>query len=300
MIKNIFALFMVFLFISLSLINGEEYSSITDISRLPPLIFDRVSERLILIVSSGIHDYRFLVLETDGIGTLEVRAQKNESGFYELFVNYNERLIVNGERVDIDIEMNFFIYRGNIYSGTDLIGISPFLFDIPITFDYLLSGDVDPRYLGSQINYPDKPALVRGAYDLEVILLMSEYVIEASKLGYEETPSKIAFPIYKAEVRGRIPLKSMFVLPAYLLPGDIIKMLNNIAKSVSVFEEIQISFIYLDIVLSKEYIDLYRDFVVNEVVCINLCPTVQVDIQAVITLSMLIILFLIIIYIKRG
>jgi len=300
MINNIYSLFIIILISFMTLAYGEEHNTITDLTNIPPLTFERLSERLILIVDYGIHEYRFLVLETNGLGTLEVTANRHESGAYELLVNYKESLIVDDERVDINVKMNLLLYRGNIYYETDLIGLSPFLFDIPITFDYLLGGDVDPRFLGSKISYPNKPVTIRGTYNMEVILLRSNDVIEASKLDMGDLISEISLPLYEAEVRGRIPITSMFALPSYILPLDIVEMLNDVAKNISGLEDIRISYIYLDIILSNDFMDLNRDFVANEIVCINLCPTTQLDIQAVLTLSMLIILVVIIIYIKRG
>ncbi len=134
---------------------------------------------------------------------------------------------------------------------------------------------------------------------MEVILLTSTEKIYGKRLAGGDFTGELSMPIYMVEFRGRIPLYSQFIVPAYVISNESVELLMEIARDMIGRDPRPLAYLYMDMVLSQRFLEEYGDLIESEVTCIEMCPSPRLNIQLLITLGILSTLALVVIYIRR-
>ena len=257
-----------------------EYSLLSDVG----LVFEGVDGGLVLYS-----------LEAPEASTVVVEVSKLPNDVHNLTI----RII--GLGLGKDLWFSLLLYKNHIYIGDELLGFSPFYFDIPVTFDYLLDEVSRLEYLGYAVAYPDKPVKMVGYMGFEAIPLQVKEGLAVSHLGVDDlgfnTASKLAF--YKAEVRGRLALKVDVLLPANVLPYESYSMLVSHVSGVLGMDLPPLRYLSLSMGISNEYVSRYRDFILGQPVCIERCASTQLSMEGVLFLILLAAIVALVVMVRR-
>ncbi len=211
---------------------------------------------------------------------------------------------INGEITSISLNgSRLLVYSNYLYIGQYQVGFSPFYFDIPVTFDYLLSLNSNPTYLGHVLQYPQKPVWIEGYMGFNVVYLFSKGVLESIKLtqsSIEETLTRLA--IYEAEIRGRIPVMVSVLLPVEIFdPISLTYLLDIVGSGIngSVVDRLTPRYIHLTYGLSTNFVNSFIEVINNEPICVEMCPSTGIALESLLLIVVLAAIIAIVVMVRR-
>ncbi len=246
------------------------------------LEYTTISDKFIAIFGNDESGYGYYSVDLLDKGFLRIEIEELDLSVKEIRGYFEGE--VNSFDYEAKIEFDFvlLLYKNNVFFEDMLLGFSPFYFDIPVTFDYLLSGNVQPSYLGYPLEYPDKPVNIKGYMGFNVIIIYSKNTLTATKITQDVlAEGRVSLPVYEAEIRGRFPLTVKVVIPSYVLDEEAVFMIKDLVSQLSGVNVSTLRYIFLDLGLSDDYVNNYRDVIVNEPLCIHMCPSIRLSPEAI-------------------